>query len=163
MKRILQLIIVILSITLNCNAQSVSFGCGISSSDSYIYNVEFKTSSYGVYVSKYSYTHNAEVFTPIPSIDGNINNIGYNGIIFGINKHCKSLSNITLSLGGGIFNKYEFYHNNNDKMVVNDIPVIEFSVGKDIISTKYTTISIRSGVNSAALIFGIVTVGIKLN
>jgi len=159
---IIAIIILLFILSIKSNAQSVSFGCGISSSNSYIYNVEFKTSSYGMYVSKYSYTHNAEVFTPIPTIDGNISDLGYNGIVFGVNKHFKSLSNTTLSLGMGILNKYEFYHTIKDKMVITDIPVIEFSAGKDLISTKYTTIAIRGGINTATLIFGVITVGIKL-
>ena len=146
------------------SAQSVSIGVGTSCKSSLVYSVEFKTSNVGFYVSKYNYdVSNRNIVDRNVFGIGGGSIVGYSGVMFGVNYHIKGMSNITLSGGVGSFNQYMGYKEKpNYGYYVNDNVAYEFSMGKEIINNDHFIMSIRGGVNSSTLIFGMVSMGVKL-
>ena len=149
-------------------AQSVSVFGGGAMKGTVMYGIEFRSPSYGFYVERYSSEGKGEfpkyvlpsnqTFRPQPML------ILYDGIMIGVNKHIKSLSEITLSGGIGILNEYYIYNEGKGKKSVSNTQKFSFELGagKDITISNHLVLGVKGGVNNLTSIFGNLTVGFKL-
>lgn len=149
-------------------AQSVSIFAGASTNNNLVYGAEFKSETLGLFVERYQCDKDYPKYVlPInqqkPQMYSNQN---YDGIIFGINRHFKALSNVLLSCGIGLLNEYTIYHGDRrtaTSMTVGQKFSMELSAGKDFNVCNHFCIGVKGGVNNCTSIFGILSLGVKLN
>lgn len=163
MKKLIIILVVVMPFL--SMAQSVSVFVGASTNENTMYGAEFKSKTVGFYVEKYNCINNYIIYVlptnqlKPPSPD----NVLYDGVMFGVNTHIKSIGNIVLSAGIGILNEYVIYEDwsNMYSMTVNQRFAMEISAGQDFNAGDNLIIGVRGGVNNYTNLFGTLSVGYK--
>lgn len=164
------LISMLLLISIAGSTQNVSVFAGASTNNNLMYGAEFKSKTVGLFIERYLCEKDYPKYV-LPTGQDNPSSpddIVYDGVMFGVNTHIKALSNILLSAGVGVLNEYTVYTERYNGIRMTTIETsqkfaFEMSAGKDFNVTKCFTIGIKGGVNNRTLIFGTVSLGLKLN
>jgi hypothetical protein len=185
MKKILILVFVLLSTIVK--SQDVTPFVGVSTNRSILFGVEFKTETWGGYVERYVCKKDYQDYQDI--IDYRINNLKiisnfehptsnkkmhYDGLMIGVNRHFKSLSNVLLSFGIGYLNEFELYNysiaylklsKKQDEIgtvkKVNQKFAFEFSGGQDFEINNHLIMGLKGGFNTRTEIFGTASIGYR--
>jgi hypothetical protein len=164
------LISMLLLISIAGSTQNVSVFAGASTNENVMYGIEFKSKTVGLFVERYVCEKDyLKYILPKGQLKPSApDNVLYDGIMFGANTHIKALSNILLSAGVGVLNEYTIYTEGYDGVMITTMKTsqkfaLEISAGKDFNVSKYVTIGVKGGVNNCALIFGTVSLGVKLD
>jgi hypothetical protein len=181
MRKILIVVFVFLSIVVK--SQEVSPFVGYCSTGSIIFGTEFKSDRWGGFVEKYTCDKNFDNYSEIPYIEKKvcIMSTQYDGLMFGVNRHFKSMSNVLISFGIGLLDEITLYegYSLKDMLVYNhDGTVIhtprlktskktfqkiafEFSGGQDFEINDHLIMGLKAGFNTKTEIFGTISIGYR--
>jgi hypothetical protein len=167
MKKLFVLLSILMLVAVQSYAQGVSIFVGASTNENTIYGAEFKSKTIGCYVGKYNSEHNYPkyVLPPNQLKAPTPDNVLYDGVMFGVSTHIKSMGNIVISTGIGILNEYVIYGDwqNMYSMDVNQKFAMEIGAGRDFNAGDNIIIGIRGGVNNCTNLFGTISIGFNLN